>query len=225
MSEPGHSPRPGPWARLRAAVPLPLPVASALVAVVVVAAVVGGVLATRTAPASSRSPHLSTTPTTTPSTAPPATAAPPTTVPLTTTPSTTLPPTTASPTTSTTAVAALPHVYSNGCPGEYPGTFEPTEIPLSCADYNATISGITWSSWTPQIAHGNGTLNVNDCNPDCAGGTFHHSPTTVTLSNPAPSRTQGLIFAIVTFVSSNGSSQSQDIGPDRCATDQYVHYC
>lgn len=216
----------GPWARMRAAVPLSRPLVAGLAAVVVAAVVVGLLLATKSTPVSVRSAHLSTPPSVAPaSSAFPTTPVSATTLASPTTSVSTVPPTSIPASTTTIAVAALPHVYSQGCPGEFPGTFEPTEIPLACADYDANISGITWSSWTLDRARGAGTLNVNDCTPDCAGGTFHHTPTSVTLSNPVRSRTQGLIFATVTFVMPDGSSHSQDIGPSGCATNSYVHYC
>ena len=120
--------------------------------------------------------------------------------------------TTAARSTTTTTAAPLPRVYSVACPGEYPATLTPSEIPLSCADENEYVSGITWSSWTATSAQGHGTLYVNDCTPDCAGGTFQTSPTSVTLSDPVPSRTQGLIFVMVTWITSSGSSDSEDIG-------------
>jgi len=127
----------------------------------------------------------------------------------------TIPPTTTS---TTTVPISLPLVYSNGCPGENPATFEPSQIPISCADYTVNISGLTWSSWTATGARGNGTLNVNNCMPDCAGGTVNSSPTSVTLSDPVQSMTQGLVFATVTYTLPDGSSTSDDIGPDHCVS-------
>jgi len=121
-------------------------------------------------------------------------------------------------TTPTTSTVRLPHIYSNGCPGENPATFEPSEIPISCADYSTSLTGITWSSWTATGAKGSGTLNVNNCTPNCAGGTVNSSPTSVTLSDPVQSTTQGLVFATLTYTLPNGSSASEDIGPDRCVS-------
>ena len=205
-SAPRLRPR-GPLARLHAAIPLSRRVATAALAAVLAAGVAGALVATR---GNSTSPtSLKITATSPPSIAPPATTA------------TSTAPTTNPPITS----AALPQVYAKGCPGDYPATLEPTEIPLACADYNLRLTELTWSSWTAASANGNGTLMQNDCTPDCAGGTFHSYPTTVTLDDPLPSRTQGLVFATVTWISPTGSTQSEPIGPDRCSNDPYALDC
>jgi hypothetical protein len=131
-------------------------------------------------------------------------------------------------TTTTRSSVALPRVYSVGCPGENPPTMEPSEIPLACADYGEVFTGITWSSWTATSAHGTGTYSQNDCTPDCASGTFHSYPTSIVLSDPQQSHTQGLIFGLITTNTPTGpkdTSGPQDIGPDRCANDTFVHDC
>jgi YVTN family beta-propeller protein len=122
-----------------------------------------------------------------------------------------------------TAALALPRVYSLGCPADYPAMFEPSEITISCADNNQYLSEVTWSSWTATSAHGNGTLYLNDCTPDCAGGTFQTSPTSVTLSDPVRSNSQGLVFSMLTWISLNGSTASEGIGPDGCGS--FSWYC
>ena len=123
------------------------------------------------------------------------------------------------------ATPPLPLVYSNGCPGNQAATFEPTEIPLACADGNSYVSSLTWSSWTATNAQGLGTLNTNNCQPTCAQGTFTTSSASVVLSDPLNSRTQGLVFATITVTPQGGPSQSEDIGPDRCVNDPSATYC
>lgn len=207
---------PGPLARLHAAIPVSRRVATATLAVVVVvaAAATGALIATRGTSTSPRSlKTAATSPTGTSPPAPTATSTSPTAV------------ATFPPTTSATSAEALPRVYSEGCPGDYPATLEPTDIPLACADYNLRLTELTWSSWTAATAHGSGTLMQNDCTPNCAGGTFHSYPTTVTLSDPVTSRTQGLIFATVTWISPTGSTQSEPIGPGVCSNDPNAHDC
>jgi hypothetical protein len=67
---------------------------------------------------------------------------------------------------------------------------EPAEIVLACADYNALLEALHWTSWTATSATAVGTLVYNDCTPNCADGHFHHVPgTRVTLTVPA--RTAG----------------------------------
>src|ERR1039458_7541353 len=59
---------------------------------------------------------------------------------------------------------------------------EPAEIVLACADYNAVLEALHWTSWTAASATAVGTLVYNDCTPNCAEGHFHHVPgTRVTL--------------------------------------------
>ena len=63
---------------------------------------------------------------------------------------------------------------------------EPTEIVLACADYNAILEALHWTSWTATSATAVGTLVYNDCTPNCAEGHFHHVPgTRVTLTVPS----------------------------------------
>lgn len=62
---------------------------------------------------------------------------------------------------------------------------EPSEIVLACADNNALLTGLHWTSWTATSATAVGTLEYNDCNPYCAAGHFHDVPgTQVTLTAP-----------------------------------------
>lgn len=43
---------------------------------------------------------------------------------------------------------------------------------------------ITWTSWTGRAAHGRGQVWINDCEPDCAGGSFSPRPVRIALSQP-----------------------------------------
>ena len=113
------------------------------------------------------------------------------------------------------------HAYWSGCPGDQPATYRPTAIPISCADGAEYVGGLTWSYWGPDHATGTGLLNVNSCTPDCARGTATATHVSVNLSNPEPSRTQGMVFATMT-VAGFGTF---DIGPDTCGGDRYAKYC
>jgi hypothetical protein len=65
---------------------------------------------------------------------------------------------------------------------------EPAEIVLACADYNAILESLHWTSWTAASATAVGTFVYNDCTPNCAEGHFHHVPgTRVTLTVPSRS--------------------------------------
>lgn len=62
---------------------------------------------------------------------------------------------------------------------------EPSEIVLACADDNALLTGLHWTSWTATSATAAGTLEYNDCSPNCAAGHFRDVPGThVTLTAP-----------------------------------------
>jgi hypothetical protein len=105
------------------------------------------------------------------------------TAPTTTTsvvPSTTTPP----PTTTTTPPQDLP--AAPNCDPQLGGSgFEPTSIFIGCATSADNLVNIVWSTWTATNSTGTATHNINDCQPDCAGGTFSGFPVEVTLSDPA----------------------------------------
>jgi hypothetical protein len=71
---------------------------------------------------------------------------------------------------------------------------------LSCDSTNI-LSDAKWSAWNETVADGIGKLALNDCEPDCARGTFTHYP--VSIHYEQPIRTQcGMIWshATVTFL-------------------------
>lgn len=66
------------------------------------------------------------------------------------------------------------------------GVTQPASYTLACGDGNGGLSGMTWSTWTTGQATGTGQYYENDCQPDCASGTFVYTPVTVVLSAPVP---------------------------------------
>ncbi len=62
----------------------------------------------------------------------------------------------------------------------------------ACGGYGCGLSGdstaflfkMNWTTWSVTEAVGTGTYKINDCNPNCAGGTVYPVATTVTLSQP-----------------------------------------
>jgi len=66
------------------------------------------------------------------------------------------------------------------CPGQGALT-RPHSLILACADGNAYVSKLAWTSWTPAVASAVGTLVENDCTPTCVGGHFHSYPALVVL--------------------------------------------
>ncbi|HEY1004649.1 MAG TPA: serine/threonine-protein kinase [Streptosporangiaceae bacterium] len=70
--------------------------------------------------------------------------------------------------------------------GGYTG-MKPTEIAYS-GDATNVVTKITWSSWTGTGASGQGTSDIDSCNPNCAQAPPNLVPTTVTLSAPVNGR-------------------------------------
>ncbi len=50
---------------------------------------------------------------------------------------------------------------------------EPRQFILACADGNAYLDKLAWTSWTQSMGTAAGVFVVNDCNPFCAAGHFH----------------------------------------------------
>jgi serine/threonine protein kinase len=112
----------------------------------------------------------STAPATSPASSPASTA--PASTPATT------PATSPASSATTSAPAALPLLTV----GSYTG-MKPTEIAYS-GDSTNIVSKITWTSWTATGATGQGTSDINSCNPNCAQAPIKLVPATVTLSAP-----------------------------------------
>jgi hypothetical protein len=90
--------------------------------------------------------------------------------------------------------AALTRVIP--CTGAGGPQFKPKTFLLACADANSYVAHIKWTSWTLNGAHGLGTLEENDCTPNCVSGKFNSSPTTIVLSLPVASH-YGKLFSVV----------------------------
>ena len=62
---------------------------------------------------------------------------------------------------------------------------KPKSITLTCADGGMVVSDITWDSWSAQGAQGSGIYLENNCEPDCASGTYSKTQVAITLTNLA----------------------------------------
>jgi septal ring-binding cell division protein DamX len=93
---------------------------------------------------------------------------------------------TTSPLSSTTTSAgssSVPAVLPCG-PATTP-TVRPTNLTVDCATGGTTVTGITWNSWGSATGgQGTGTLNVNNCQPDCAHGTSKSASAIVVVFHP-----------------------------------------
>jgi len=74
----------------------------------------------------------------------------------------------------------------------------PSSIVLACGDGNASLTDLTWSSWTPTGAVATGTYIHNTCDPDCALGTFVSAPASVLLGDPIET-SAGREFAMLSY--------------------------
>lgn len=75
----------------------------------------------------------------------------------------------------------------------------PETLPITCADLNHFISGITWHSWDDTSAHGQGIDDRNLCVPVCAGGQRQTVPVSFELSKPVNG-----VFTLVTITGADG---------------------
>ncbi len=78
----------------------------------------------------------------------------------------------------------------------------PSTIVLACADANASLTNLAWTSWTPSSAAASGEYTHNTCTPSCALGTFVTSPALVRLAYPIQTAT-GREFASVSYIYTN----------------------
>ncbi|HUA94692.1 MAG TPA: hypothetical protein VMB82_04110 [Acidimicrobiales bacterium] len=75
---------------------------------------------------------------------------------------------------------------------------EPPGIVLSCADGNAFVSHLAWSSWSATGADATGVYTQNGCVPDCAEGTFASFPARIELRYPIET-SAGREFSTITY--------------------------
>jgi len=82
-----------------------------------------------------------------------------------------------------TSAAPAPQYVVLGCSGS--AQVKPGTMQLACADNGLGLSGLHWTSWTPQLASAYGTERENDCQPNCASGHVHTYPVVVELLGSA----------------------------------------
>lgn len=68
------------------------------------------------------------------------------------------------------ASARLPTAVTHNCTDV---KVRPPSIIFTCADGNFFVRRARWQSWHRYRAVGQGVVHRNDCDPSCAGGTFH----------------------------------------------------
>ena len=73
-------------------------------------------------------------------------------------------------------------VYTFVC--EIPEQQRPELIYFACADGNTGIGKIEWTKWEASGATGVGEYFANDCDPDCANGTFGFTNVNLKINKP-----------------------------------------
>jgi len=156
------------------------------------------------------SPHPASLPSSSSSTAPASTTTSSTrgSFSATTTPSTIA-------TTSTTGASVLPGAPP--CEQDIAGANVPSIRPglifVGCATSNEYLNSITWTSWAGMGATGSGTDNVNNCEPNCASGTYTRFPVMVSLTDPT--NLGGLIvFTTISMIPTTSIGQPKTVTAD-----------
>jgi hypothetical protein len=81
---------------------------------------------------------------------------------------------------SVMAAAAAPAVKITNCVS---ASSRPKLLTLACGDGNTVLSKLRWSSFGGASARASGTLEVNTCSPNCAGGKVVRYPVAVTAGS------------------------------------------
>ncbi len=70
---------------------------------------------------------------------------------------------------------------------------------LTCADANAVLTGLRWSSFGGASALATGTLETNTCTPNCAGGKFVRYTVAVRANSPRTCKDDLRVYGKVTL--------------------------
>lgn len=68
------------------------------------------------------------------------------------------------------------YIAAEGCDGH---VYKPSKVILACADANLYVTGLKYDTYRRMSAKATGTIHLNDCTPDCAGGHFHKYPASI----------------------------------------------
>lgn len=84
----------------------------------------------------------------------------------------------------------------------------PRTMTSACADFGEQVHSIKWAVWANGKALGTGVYSKNDCDPDCADGTFHEMPVKVSFTDLT--KEDGKYFLnIFSFTSQSGENLPQ----------------
>jgi hypothetical protein len=85
---------------------------------------------------------------------------------------------------------------TNGCTGDAEMKARPASMTLS-GDGSLYVKDISWTGWGTATATGHGTAEADDCDPNCAQGTYSPHPASLVLTSPRPWR-GGLAYGRIT---------------------------
>lgn len=91
---------------------------------------------------------------------------------------------------------------------------------LYSGDSTGELKNMHWASWTSTGARGSGLNSVNDCNPNCADGSWHAYPVRVILSEPLR-LSCGTIYTRAMFYQTETTALNSPVIPGG-ATSDYV---
>jgi hypothetical protein len=76
----------------------------------------------------------------------------------------------------------------------------PRQIVLACGDGNTALSSLRWSRFGGSTASARGTLEYNDCMPNCAAGHIHRYAITIKAFNLRSCRGGFRVYNKVTLI-------------------------
>jgi hypothetical protein len=110
---------------------------------------------------------------------------------------------------------AQPPATANAAPEVIDCSFDkpavrPANLILACADLGIRVEQISWTSWGPDKAEGDGIEHDNTCDPNCAAGHFVTKPVHITLSDVVE---PGHVFTKATTIDAAGATRTHPLVP------------
>lgn len=88
----------------------------------------------------------------------------------------------------------------------------PSHFTLGCG-MGWQLTGLRWSNWGETTTTASGTAHINDCHPDCASGTDHTVPISMTLTKIKRCPTTGqrrYLHLTIVYLSGKNSALNED---------------
>ncbi|MFE3025213.1 hypothetical protein [Nocardia tengchongensis] len=117
--------------------------------------------------------------------------------------------TVAKPAAASFAATQAPAPVVNDCISNHTVT-QPSSMLLACGDGGLSVRDITWSSWGPDTAEGDGTEFRRVCEPSCAAGHTASGATHITLR-----KVQDGYFTEAAITDLDGKPETWPVGPIR----------